>query len=229
LGISLDTADGGHQYLLEGRLKSRHDLYYANLTLYQLGPTRIPQKGLKVIPFDIRNRMFDLAMLDGHQLRTQRSATPWDGHRLAVSQIILALQAVKVGGTVVVKFSRPELHYTARILYLLDYLSERLSTCKPRSIHASRGTFYGVAQGIGGGVDAGKLPAILESFKKLWVELTYGGEGLGRHIQDVDLDFIISVDDLTETYLDRLIELGRDVWEVQAYALTKLLQKKGVI
>jgi len=229
LGISLDVADGGHRYLLEAYLRPRHDLHYTNLTLYQLGPTRIMREDLKDIPSDIGNRTFDLALLDGHQLRTQQSAMPWDRHRLGISQMILALQAVKKGGTIIVKLSRPEYHYTARILYLLDHLSERLSAYKPRSIHASRGTFYAIAQGIGGRAGMEKFSAILESFQSLWVELTYGGEGSGRFLADEDLDFIISVDDLIKTYLDRLIELGRDAWEVQAEVLAKFLRYKDVI
>jgi hypothetical protein len=96
-------------------------------------------------------------------------------------------------------------------------------------MHTLRGTFYAIAQGVGAGTNADRLPAILESLKNLWVELTFGGEGLGRYMTDDDLDFIVSIEDLIPTYLDRLVELGREVWKIQMNSLKKTFRKRGVM
>jgi hypothetical protein len=229
-GISLETANGGHAYLLEKHHRSRHEILFCNLTYFQLGPTQINDDNLRTIPPDIQNRNYDLVLLDGHQLRGQVSAVPWDLYRLEISQVILALLAVKAGGIIIMKMFRPETLYAAKILYLLDILSRGLSTCKPRSMHANRGSFYAVAKDVGFGRASERFSEILESLKHLWVDLTYGGdEGKGRFMTETDLDFIISTHEIAEVYLDRLMELGRDIWAIQAEALASLLLKKNVV
>lgn len=229
LGISLDIEKGGHTYLLEEYHRHRFDLLFSDLTYYQLGPSRIINKKFRSLPLDIRLQMFDVAVLDGHFLRTHASSTPWDLHRLLISQLIMGLQAVKKGGTIVIKLSRPERVDTAKILRMLDMISLELSTCKPRSMHANRGTFYAIAKGVGHGIEAKRLPDVLDSFKRLWVELTFGGEeSKGRFMNDTDLDFVIGTDDLAEEYSYRLVELVRDVWSVQAASLGSWYKRKGI-
>jgi hypothetical protein len=228
-GISLETENGGHEYLLEIHHRSRHEILFCNLTYFQLDPTHI-NNNLRTIPPDIQNRNYDLVLLDGHQLRGQVSAVPWDVDRLEISQVILALLAVKAGGIVIMKMFRPETPYTAKILYLLDILSQGLSTCKPRSMHANRGSFYAVAKGVGLGRASERFSDLLVSLKLLWVELTYGGdEGKGRFMTETDLDFIISTNEVAEVYLDRLMKVGRDIWAIQAKALASLLLKKNAL
>jgi len=149
LGISLPVADGGHEFALERCHLSRFHLTNQNLTYYQLGPALIDDQRLHNIPFKFRRRSFDLALLDGHQLRTQTSPLPWDRDRLLISQLILALQTVKAGGTIIVKLPLPHKPVAAKILYFLNRISRRLLRWKPRSMHANRGTFYAVGKGIG--------------------------------------------------------------------------------
>jgi hypothetical protein len=142
---------------------------------------------------------------------------------------VIGLQAVKTGGTIVVKLSKPDAVRTAKLLYMLDMVSDSLLTCKPLSMHANRGTFYAIAKGVGLGTNAVQMPTIVEGLKRLWVELTFSGDnGCGRFSNQTDLDFIISTEELVDHYLARLIELGREVWIIQARKLRDLLRKKGV-
>lgn len=222
LGISLDPTRGGHRSHLKA-YRRRFRIEFADLTYYQLDPSQSRVLGgveLRCLPFDVRSDKFDLALLDGHFLRTQVSARAWDGHRLAISQIIIGLEAIKHGGTIIIKLSRPEKVFTIKILRLLDMISSSLSTYKPESMHATRGTFYAVAKGVGHGVDASKLPDLIISFKQLWVELSFGGEeGNGRFMDDTrDLDFIVD-DAGLQPFFDRQVELCRNIWTVQATAL----------
>jgi hypothetical protein len=231
LGISLEEEKGGHKYLLTSqkrKLRKRHELASADLTYFQLGPTPILDTDkLQSLPDSFVSDIFDLCILDAHQLRWQKDAEDWDGWRLGISQIILALKGIKQGGTLIMKLSRPEHLYAARILWMLDQVSSELQACKPLTMHRSRGSFYAVALGVGLGKAGCALPSFVQAFQKLWVELTFGGEdGRGRWMTDEDLDFLISEEELTLSFADRLIQLGRPVWFIQAQALAKLVGKR---
>ena len=158
-GVSLPVDDGGHEFLLEERHRSRLQLFNANLTYYQLGPTVIDNERLQSLPFDIIGAPFDVVLLDGPQLRTQASALPWDIDRLLISQLILGIQSVRNGGTMILKLPLPHKPVSARILYLFDATSSRTLRWKPNIMHANRGTFYAVAKGVGGGREAWILAA----------------------------------------------------------------------
>jgi hypothetical protein len=226
-GVSLPVDDGGHEFLLEEHHRSRFHLYSTNLTYYQLGPSIIDDDRLQTIPFQISERSFDLVLLDGHQLRNQASALPWDGDRLFISQLILGLHGVKEGGTVIMKLPMPHKPIAARILYLFHTISSQLLCWKPRSMHANRGTFYMVAKGVGNGQECSRIPIILQGLENIWVSLTFGGEdGSGRYLIPGDLDFLISMDDLVGHHLDWLMKLGTPLWKVQKTALKRLYERK---
>ncbi|KAJ7154259.1 hypothetical protein C8R46DRAFT_448066 [Mycena filopes] len=226
VGISSEIENGGHRFLLEDRHHSRFKINYADLTYYRLGPLAASVASDKFsdsLPFDI-TKPFDVVLLDGYQLRKSPSAQPGDWDRLLVSQIILGLQATKKDGTVVIKLTDAEQVNTAKLLHMFDILSASLETFKPRYMHATRGTFYAVAKGVGEGRGAAHLPALVDAFQALWVDLTIGGaDGTGRALNEDDLDFIISTEDVRQAVnLDRLVDLSRRVWEVQARALLGL-------
>ncbi|KAJ6490698.1 hypothetical protein C8R47DRAFT_976946 [Mycena vitilis] len=227
LGISSEIENGGHRFLLEDRHRSRFKIHYADLTYYRLGPlppsVTPDKKAMHSLPFDT-NKRFDIVLLDGHPLRREPSARPGDWDRLLVSQIIIGLQAAKKGGTLVIKLADAEQVNTAKLLHMLDVLSVSLETFKPRYMHATRGTFYAVVKGVGEGRGAARMTALIDSFKELWVDLAIGGvDGAGRELNEEDLDFIISTMDVRQAKnLDRLIDLSRRVWEVQARALMGL-------
>ncbi|KAJ6622866.1 hypothetical protein B0H10DRAFT_2187292 [Mycena sp. CBHHK59/15] len=227
LGISSEIENGGHRFLLEDRHRSRFKIHYADLTYYRLGSlpssVSLDDKVMHSLPFDTSKR-FDVVLLDGHQLRKHASTRPGDWDRLLISQIIIGLQAAKNGATLVIKLVDAEQVNTAKLMHMFDILSASLATFKPRYMHATRGTFYAVAKGLGEGRGSERLCGLIDSFKELWVDLTIGGEdGAGRVLNEEDLDFIISTAEVRQAKnLDRLIDLSRTVWEVQACALVGL-------
>ncbi|KAJ7735293.1 hypothetical protein DFH07DRAFT_114108 [Mycena maculata] len=227
LGISSEIENGGHRFLLEDRHRNRFKIYYADLTYYRLGPlpTSVApdNKVLHALPFDTARR-FDVVLLDGHQLRRHPAARPGEWDRLLVSQLIIGLQAAKAGGTLVIKLADAEQVNTAKLLHMLDLLAASLEMFKPRAMHATRGTFYAIAKGVGEGRGAARLLGLVDAFKELWVDLTIGGaDGAGRALSEEDLDFIVSTAEVRQAKnLDRLIDLSRSVWEVQARALVGL-------
>lgn len=251
-GISLNLSKGGHKFLLERDLQSRYNILFTDLTYFALGPPSSPSSSasvpsttptgltvdpeytpLQALPPQIKDRQFSLIILDGHLLRNQEGVRPWEYDRLLIAQLVVGLQGIRARGTLVVKLSRPDAVRTAKLLYMLDGLSgpNGLVTCKPRSMHANRGTFYAVARSVG----HGRIPisAMLEGLQNLWQDLTYGGpDGRGRLLGEEDLDFIVTTEnlvggpDISNGYLDRLAELASDVWVGQADAL-KVLLKRG--
>ena len=228
-GISLGVSPGGHEYLLDDRLRDRFELHIADLTYYQLGPFQLGDPKLQDLPLSVQNRSFDLAIVDGHHLIHREGIRSWDRDRLLVSQMIIALQSVKRGGDVVIKLGKAEEIRTAKILSMFDTICAELVTCKPASMHRNRSTFYAICKGIGIGSEDGKWVYFLDHLKKLWVEITFGGDkGCGRFMEEEDLDFIISREELVESYLPRLIELGRDVWRGQAEGLRVTLRRRGI-
>lgn len=84
-----------------------------------------------------------------------------DDDLLLISQLLLALQSIslspgprpRVGGTLVIRLTHLETVKTAKILYMLDIVSGIDATLKPRDmdVRGNPGSFYTIAQDIGGG------------------------------------------------------------------------------
>ncbi|EGN99288.1 hypothetical protein SERLA73DRAFT_73821 [Serpula lacrymans var. lacrymans S7.3] len=229
LGISLEVEQGGHMSLLSEKDLERFSITYTDLTYFQLAATRIEDVRLSDIPVCIQERQFDIVLLDAHHLRMQLNGKHWDYCRLQIAQLIIALMAIRDNGTIVMKLSNPHRDSTAQLLYMLDVLSLNLILCKPQSMHANRGTFYAIAKGFGLGSQHERLDVFLKGLQELWVQITFGGEErTGRYMEHGDLDFIVTMECLAENYVDRLVELCRDVWAVQANVLWKMFIKKGI-
>ncbi|KAI0771654.1 hypothetical protein BD413DRAFT_613153 [Trametes elegans] len=247
-GISLPSSLGGHAMHLNQRELSakRFSMIEQDLLLYDLGrdvPGPRERSGasqLHPVPPAFTAR-FSLVILDGHALRTYKPAPAiaMGGHNeadkgyrdiLLISQFILALSAVRQGGTIVAKLTHVECFPSAHLIYLLDVISDSLILHKPRTIHANRGTFYAIATGIGCGPLASEKERYVDGLRKLWRELKFGGaDGRGRSMSLNDLDFVIPADDILGVYVHRLVELGKGVWATQAEALRSWFQRKGIL
>ncbi len=232
--------------MLENHLRPRHEFIEKDILEYDLSP-RVPgaPDSPDTFPSSMRTQ-FQLVIIDGHALRTYTSPTMQpqldnldakEAHisyrdSLHIAQLIIALEAVRQGGTILTRLSHIEAFPATHILYLLDQLSDELVVYKPRSMHAYRRTFYVVAKGI-----CRRAPDRLMELKaryvaglrQLWSELRRGGPGGGRRqMSSRDLDFIVSTEDIRGEYLDRLVELGRSVWRTQAQGLHQFFARKGI-
>ncbi len=210
---------------MDENLLDRYSIMFANMAKFELGPS----SNLDSLP--IATESFDLVIMDAHHLRNQ---PPMAAHKVYISQLILGLKAVKVGGSIVLKLHHLESEYSARLLYLLDKVSWETRTFKPMTMHRERGSFYVISRGVG--LDGRGRPSFerqtllqhaVESFRTLWVNL--GEEGSERSVVMEDLNFIITVDELVREYTYRLGCLGRKVWEIQTRALESLFRKRRVI
>lgn len=127
---------------------------------------------------------------------------------------------------IIVKLPLPHKPIAAQILYMFNAISSRLLRWKPTVLHANRGTFYAVADGVGGDFTGILLSNYVRELQNLWFSLMYGGEdGAGRSMTIEDLDFIVPVDLIIDHHLDWLAKFGNPLWHVQANALERLYKK----
>jgi hypothetical protein len=204
--------------LLEEPHLRRFELHWADLTQYQLGPVAIDDAQLQNIPF---SPGFDLVVIDGHPLRCAKGL-PNDnvhlhGDRLLISQLIVGLVSASVGGTIVLKQSKPERLVTAQLIFLLDVLCADVRTWKPICMHSTRSTFYLVGKAFRLGWQAMQWDYILGGLMNLWVQLCYAGpDGKGRKLLATDLDFIVNKKTLATAYAPRLRQLSEHIWTTQS-------------
>jgi hypothetical protein len=221
-GLSLPVAAGGHAFLLEPELQNRYTLIWGDLNKYQLGPFSLADPSLVSFPVNPHSHPngFALVLLDGHPLRTAAANHEFYlvSDRLLIAQLIVGLTAIVRGGTIVIKLSAPERIVTAQLLWLFDELCADVRTWKPVCIHGPRSTFYAIAHGVGYGKGSSRYTQVLAGLKMLWVDLGYSSGGMGRRLQEGDLDFIIEEELLQTVWLDRLTELSAHLWDVQAQA-----------
>lgn len=200
-------------------------VHFHDMTQYDLSPdphdNTIPAKSTSSLPFDSTAASFDLVILDGHCLHS-RAFNKQMPSMLLVTQLIIALQSVADGGTLFVKLSKPTRDATARVLWLLDTVSSKLETIKPRTIHGHRGTFYAVAKGIRKDRNLAIFLGKLRQFQQIMID---------NPEKDVNngWDQVIPLWILKETYIPRLIELATPVWEVQIEFLRRFLRRKGLL
>lgn len=220
LGISLPTEDGGHAYCLDNRLR-RQTFISQDLTKFQLSSSApVAGMNLKAVPRDIEKRQFDLAVLGASPLSSWRGNR--DSDLLLVSQLVLGLQGVKTGGTIIVLLHNPESSQTARVLYLLDKISKKLTAHKPTSVHSDRSSFYAIAQGVGlGKGEEVTRNAYLDGLRRLWSEMSRAG----RKMVEEDLDFIVTMDEVSRSCVAWLVELCGKIWEIQLRALEVGLER----
>ncbi|KAL1966676.1 hypothetical protein VTN77DRAFT_3873 [Rasamsonia byssochlamydoides] len=157
-GISLPIQDGGHRLLLED---------------WQSDPPCLDDR-----PF--LNCSFDLVFCDGQVLYRQNPLTPSQSKdkatRLTTAQLILALQRIRPGGTLVILLHRLSEWKNVRLLRSLSLFAD-IELFKPKRKHATRGSFYLVAKNVN--PEHPEALRALETWKWTWWAATVK-EGCGE-------------------------------------------------
>jgi 23S rRNA U2552 (ribose-2'-O)-methylase RlmE/FtsJ len=221
-GITLPPTQGGHKVLLKPSA-----VLYLDITMLatEFGlenpPAAHPEhkKFLNERPYS--EYKFHLIFCDGQVLRTHQRAEHREKHearRLTVSQLILALQRIRPGGTMIVLLHKVGAWDTVELLYHFNKFSS-VQLFKPNKIHALRSSFYLVAKNVQPDADCAKMA--LDSWKRSWWNATFGGEhGTGGPEVKSSTDYVQTV---LDEFGSQLIELGRPVWQIQAIALNRKL------
>jgi 23S rRNA U2552 (ribose-2'-O)-methylase RlmE/FtsJ len=222
-GITLPAEEGGHKVLLQ---TSRSRILFLDITMLakEFGVDNPPLthpdhvKFLTERPFLEHN--FNLIFCDGQVLRTHQRAEWRESHealRLAVSQLILALQRIRKGGTLIMLLHKLEAWHTTELLYLFQQFSS-IQVFKPKSKHAIRSSFYLIAKDVQPDTDAAK--AAVDLWKRAWWNATFGGEsGTGAASLRAEEEYVRTV---LDCFGSELIKIGRPIWATQADALSKM-------
>lgn len=220
-GISLPLEQGGHKVLLP---RSDSTMVFLDVTMLA------KEYGVETIPLTHPDRTsfrderpflgqtFQLIFCDGQKLRTHERPEYREGHegrRLTVSQLILALQRIRPGGTIIMLLHKIEAWDTLEVLHCFSGFSS-VQVFKPVKKHAMRSSFYLVASGVQPHSDAAKLA--VKEWKQTWWDATFGGEnGTGCRSGTVNEDHIRLV---LDQFGSKFVELARPIWEIQENALS---------
>jgi hypothetical protein len=153
------------------------------------------------------------AVLQGHERAEYRRNV--ERTHLTTSQLILGMQRIVPGGTMVVLLKKPEAWSTARLLSQFSSFAD-IQLCKPKKKHAERSTFYLVAKNVRSESESAK--DALEEWKRSWVRATFGGDGTIGQEDEVDDETVSGV---LEEFGGEFVELATSVWETQASALER--------
>ncbi|KAL5411299.1 hypothetical protein PMIN04_010310 [Paraphaeosphaeria minitans] len=136
--------------------------------------------------------------------------------RLTTSQLILAMQRIVPGGTMVVLLRKLENWDVLRLLHQFSSFAD-IQLFKPQKKHAVRSTFYLVAKNVQPDVESAK--AALDEWKKNWSRATFGDIGrTGENAREVDAE---TVQEIVGEFGQKLIELATPLWKIQASALKR--------
>lgn len=185
-GVSLPVELGGHSFAMPQPLRSRFTVHWGDMTRFNHAPEHSGSGKLDgLAKFPIPDNTYDLVIADGHRppvvLNPPGQGQGYARDLLLVSQLLAAIRAVKLGGTIIIKFTlafgnRNSLDGSMhRLIIALDRLSSApLVVLKPKSIYATAGTFYALVQGVEA-VPRRRMELLLET---IWVGLLEG-QGFG--------------------------------------------------
>lgn len=137
-------------------------------------------------------------MVDEHQPPHMTTGDPresWSRDRLLLSQLLIALRAIKPAGTLLVKLSlQVSIPLMEKIVLALSRLSSApVQAIKPESIYATKATFYILVRDL----DANECNMLAKKIEGLWYFMTLSGpDGFGRCLNEKDLDQIATSQDV---------------------------------
>ncbi|EEQ28917.1 hypothetical protein McanMca71_001022 [Microsporum canis] len=227
-GLSLPEEEGGHEMLLQNWQKDpRFDVRLMDITMLSTefgSPDLLPADNplasqfSSCRPFD--GLEADLVFCDGQVLRTHERAvgSKFEASRLTSAQLILALQRIKKGGTMVMLLHRVNNPRNVKLLHAFSQFAE-IDLFKPTPSHAARNSFYLVAKNV----DPTSLGArqMLENSKSCWKTKTlqaFNDEPYEAE-QNTSGDEMRSI--LQSSFGQRLISLAEPIWDIQREALEK--------
>lgn len=227
-GITLPVEDGGHPMTMPlWETNQRLQTLWLDITMLaaEMGADKIPPEHPEASKFStlrpFGGQAFDLVFCDGNVLRTQKRETYRERKervRLLTSQLILAMQRIKAGGSLIIRFHKLEAVDTATILCSFTKFSS-IQLFKPPKHHAIRSSFYMIAKDVQ--PQHPEAIRALKGWKKQWVEMTMDTEESDPNAHLDDQVENEKAEALLATFGPELITLGRPIWGIQANALSK--------
>lgn len=221
-GITLPESLGGHEIILDkfrlaGLQKIDITMLAAEFSAKPV-PAHHPERSnfLTVRPF--RHHSFHLIFCDGIILRSHERAirhTEVEAFRLRFSQLILALQRISEGGSIIMLLHKADQWVSMLILYQFSKFAD-IKLFKSHRKHATRSSFYMIAKNVKPEHPAAQ--EALRSWKDGWWTSTFGGEDGQGELMRYSEEFITGV---IEAFGKELVRLARPIWKIQADALSR--------
>ena len=207
------------------RRDMRVTMKFADITMLhtEFGVTEIPNDHCEFSQFSDQRlwhgELFDLIFCDGQVLQSHEPyiadyRRPVEAIRLTAGQLILAMQRIKSGGTLIMLLHDVGAYESIKILSVIDKIA-KIQLFKPVSAHRKDGTFYVIAKDLQPGHP--EAVAAVNEWKNIWKELTF---------PVIDTKALISkpgraeeAAELLERFAGRVVELGEPIWQVQKEAL----------
>ncbi|KAI6246278.1 hypothetical protein HI914_05750 [Erysiphe necator] len=219
--LTLPPEEGGHDILVDVLKIKKIILIDITLLIKEFSNNKVPDNYPLKSKFSNRQpfkcHKFDLVFCDGMVLRTHirpgwREQT--EATRLLLSQLILAMQRLRSGGTLVILLHKVENWDSILTIRSFSRFSN-IQLFKPVKKHNTRSSFYMIAKDIDIHCEAAQK-ALLD-WRLAWWQATFGGEhGLGEKL-DPDEDTVLRV---LEEFGDYLIRIAKPIWKIQADALS---------
>lgn len=219
-GVTLPPSQGGHK-----RLFRQSTVMLLDITMLagEFGVEEPPSTHPEYTSF-LQDRpylehTFDLVFCDGQVLRQHHRHEYREKHeafRLLVSQLILAMQRIRQGGTLIMLLHKIDAWYTVELLYYFSHFSS-IQVFKPNKAHAKHSSFYLIAKDVQ--PDSEAAQAAIGRWKMAWSRAIFGGEAGTDDRVMVDCDHVKRV---LDQFGSKLVELGRPLWDIQAEALSKI-------
>ncbi|KAK3341887.1 hypothetical protein B0T25DRAFT_574210 [Lasiosphaeria hispida] len=230
-GITLPPSQGGHDLLIPNWASNPNiDVSFRDITMLasELGvdPPTISPAHPDAAAFSadrpFADRQFDLIFCDGQVLRTHdrvhayRESTR-EAARLLTAQLVLAMQRIRVGGTLVVLLHKAGTWSSLAMIHAVSGFAD-VALFKPTRAHRTRSSFYMVARNVRPG--SGAAREAVDGWKARWRAATFGeGQDLGGvFLGDVGDD---KVEGVLKAFGSRFAELAEPVFAVQAEALRR--------
>ncbi|KAK0658904.1 hypothetical protein QBC41DRAFT_287445 [Cercophora samala] len=223
---TLPFSEGGYKVLLPHKKNETINITYCDVTMLaeDLGvnldeiPASHPDHG-KFTPRQFAaDERYDIAVCDGHLLRTQERSSYRERReslRLQNSSLVLALEHLRPGGTLIVLLHKIEMWRIACFLQTMTTFSE-VRVHKPKTGHTKRSSFYMIAKNVQS--DSGEAKEAVQTWKNLWRIATFGTD---EEVAQAVRESGPSAEELLAEFGPQLIKLGRSVWSTQANALAK--------
>lgn len=224
VAFTLPVLDGGHRVMLPKLLKGRVQMRYADITMFanDMGVESVPADhpdARNFLPRQLEpHHLFDLIICDGQVLRTQNRQAYRESReatRLSTTQLVIGLEHLRTGGTMIVLLHRLDAYETAKLIYTFHKFS-KVRLFKPQMGHVKRSSFYMVASCVQSQDSTAK--DAIEQWKQKWKIVTFKAE---EDYVKLLRDDVEGVDMLLGTFGKQLAQLGKNVWQTQAGALAK--------
>lgn len=232
--VTLDPKMGGHDVMLRhGDFTGELHLEFMDVTMLagEMGVTEyeIPLEHPEARKLNYSRIFedvdeFDLVFCGGTPTRNHRQhRAPYrdyvEGLRLSVSQLVIALNHIREGGTIVMLMHRAETWTTCQLMYMLSKFSN-IRPFKPRCAHRTKSSFYLVATEVK--PDSAEAKDAVRRWKAIWKRFTLYPEGLHditiAELEDTDIAGE-PVEVVLRKFGAQYVNKSRTIWLEQGEAL----------